>query len=114
MATISYNILVAKTATKIQMKRSADMGGVNLELLSEKINASGLKKQYIAEEMGITRFGLDNKLKGKNRFYSNEICIIAKLINLSRDDVMNIFFVDLVGKTATKTRKRETLCQSSN
>jgi len=83
------------------------MSGVNLSLLSEKISESGLKKQYIADKMSLTRNGLDNKISGRNGFYAEEISNIAKIINLSGNDVMNIFFADIVDKTSTSPKEND-------
>lgn len=78
------------------------MTGINLELLNSKIKKSGVKKIVIAEKMGITTAGLYNKLIGKRDFNASEIKGIAHAINLTGDDILNIFFADNVGNTPTK------------
>ena len=78
------------------------MNGINLILLSEKIEKSGLKRKAIAEKMNLTAAGLANKLKGKRDFNATEIRGIAKALNLSDNDVLRIFFADSVDKTSTK------------
>lgn len=77
------------------------MNGINLILLSEKIEQSGMKRKAIAEKMKLTPAGLANKLKGKRDFNANDIKGIAHAINLSGDDILRIFFADVVDKTPT-------------
>ena len=78
------------------------MTGINLELLTTKIEQSGMKRKVIAEKMNLTTAGLRNKLIGKRDFNATEIKSIAHAINLTGDDILNIFFADNVGETATK------------
>ena len=78
------------------------MNSVNLTLLSEKIEQSGMKRKAIAAKMNLTAAGLANKLNGKRDFSATEIKGIAAAINLSGDDILRIFFADLVGKMPTK------------
>lgn len=77
------------------------MNEINLILLSEKIEQSGMKRKAIAEKMKLTPAGLANKLKGKRDFNANDIKGIAHAINLSGDDILRIFFADVVDKTPT-------------
>ncbi len=77
------------------------MNGINLILLSEKIEQSGMKRKAIAKKMNLSPAGLANKLKGKRDFNANEIKEIAHAINLSDDDILRIFFADVVDKTPT-------------
>lgn len=78
------------------------MDGINLTLLTEKIEKSGLKRKAIAEKMNLTPAGLRNKLVGKREFSATEIKGIAHAINLTDDDILSIFFADTVGKTPTR------------
>lgn len=79
------------------------MTGINLDLLTKKIEQSGMKRKVIAEKMNLTTAGLRNKLIGKRDFNATEIKSIAHAINLTGDDILNIFFADDVGKTSTKS-----------
>ena len=79
------------------------MTGINLDLLTKKIEQSGMKSKLIAEKMNLTTAGLRNKLIGKRDFNATEIKNIAHAINLTGDDILNIFFADDVGKTSTKS-----------
>ena len=78
------------------------MNGINLTLLTEKIKQSGMKRKAIAEKMKLTPPGLANKLKGKRDFNATEIRGIAHAINLTGDDILSIFFADVVDKLSTK------------
>lgn len=78
------------------------MNGINLTLLSEKIEQSGMKRKIIAEKMNLTPEGLRNKLNGKRDFNAKEIKGMAHAINLTGDDILSIFFADVVGKASTR------------
>lgn len=64
----------------------------NTELLEAKIKASGLKKNYIAEQLGITYQGFYMKLIGKNEFIGSEIQKLTNLLNISDKEIKPIFF----------------------
>ena len=74
---------------------------INLNLLTEKIEQSGMKRKAIAAKMNLTAAGLANKLKGKRDFSATEIKSIAHAINLTGDDILRIFFTDHVDKMST-------------
>lgn len=71
---------------------------MNGALLSEKIEASRLSKSVIAEELGLTRQGLYNKLNGVREFKGNEIKKLIKLLGLNEQEQTDIFFADDVGE----------------
>ena len=77
------------------------MTDINLSLLSEKIEKSGMKRKAIAAKMNLPAAGLANKLNGKRDFSATEIKGIAAAINLSGDDILRIFFTDDVDRTPT-------------
>lgn len=83
------------------------MNGINLNLLTEKIEQSGMKRKIIAEKMDLTPEGLRNKLNGKRDFNAKEIKGIAHAINLTGDDILSIFFADSVDKTSTRRKEAE-------
>lgn len=45
---------------------------MNMNLLNEKIEASGYKREYIAQQLNITRFGLRDKMLNPNRWKASE------------------------------------------
>lgn len=66
---------------------------VNTELMEEVIAGSGLKKQYIAESMGLTPYGLQRKINGLSEFKASEIVAFCKIANISdKKQRDNIFF----------------------
>ena len=65
---------------------------VDLKLLVETIDRSGLKRSYIAEEIGLTREGLWNKLSGKTEFTASEMSGLKRVLSLSNARFRRIFF----------------------
>lgn len=62
----------------------------DLTELNRLIAESGLKKQKIASELGLTLQGLLNKLKGERPFQLDEIkplCEVLRLTNEQRDQI---------------------------
>ena len=66
------------------------------ELLNEAITLSGLKKQFIAEQLGITMQGFRLKLKGENEFRETEMQKLSELLNLNKSMRDRIFFAKKV------------------
>ena len=63
------------------------------KMLNEIIDKSGIKRGYIAQQMGLSRFGLLKKINGENEFKANEIqkmCNILEITNLEKKE--EIFF----------------------
>ena len=70
----------------------------NTVLLEEKIVKSGLKKSYIAKEIGLSPYGLTLKIRNINEFKASEIekmCILLGIDNL--EERCAIFFASKVG-----------------
>ena len=70
----------------------------NTALLEEKIVKSGLKKSYIAKEIGLSLYGLTLKIRNINEFKASEIekmCILLGIDNL--EERCAIFFASKVG-----------------
>ena len=66
----------------------------NTELLREAIANSGLKIQFLAESIGISRFALNNKIENRTHFKSGEIKALCDLLGIeSLSDKERIFFV---------------------
>ena len=67
----------------------------NTELLRAKIEESGLKYEYLARILGITRFALANKINNKNEFKASEILKLCAELNIkSSKERDGIFFND--------------------
>lgn len=69
---------------------------VDTQLLDAKIEASGFKKGFIVEKLGISRFGFDKKCKNLTPFRVAEIYVLCDLLHISEDDKEKIFFADKV------------------
>jgi DNA-binding XRE family transcriptional regulator len=59
--------------------------------LKEIVEKSGLKKTFIAGQLGISYQGYLNKENGKRQFNAKEIAILKDLLKLSNKDVSEIF-----------------------
>ena len=56
---------------------------VNVELLDEAIEKSGLKRKYIAQEMGLTVHTFNNKAKNRSNFKDVEIPKLCKILKIT-------------------------------
>jgi hypothetical protein len=75
----------------------------NTELLNQLIEESGLKKKYIAEQLGITGYGLQRKIENQSEFKSSEISILCNVLNItSLKQKEAIFFANQVDYKSTK------------
>lgn len=65
--------------------------------LERLIKESGLKKGYIAEALGISRFALNNKIKNISVFTATEISLLCDLLKIkSLKEKDKIFFAQTV------------------
>ncbi len=55
---------------------------MNLNLLKERIKESGIKKQEIAENLGISTRSLNRKLHGDTRLNTFDAIILCKILNI--------------------------------
>ena len=90
---------------KRKCRQYANIGGeemTNTEVLNEKIDTSGLKREFIAKEMGISRFSLNKKIKNEVEFKATEIDCLCKLLKIVKlEDRWDIFFCEHVDKMPT-------------
>ena len=63
----------------------------NCTKLKQAIDASGLKKVFIAEKLGLSYQGYLKKENGINEFVTSELKIMKDLLNLSDEEVSQIF-----------------------
>ena len=68
----------------------------NTNLLERYIEDSGLKKGFIAKQLGITAYGFAIKVNNKSEFKANEIAILCKLLKIGAKDKEAIFFAKRV------------------
>lgn len=59
--------------------------------LKEIIERSGLKKAFIAEQLGLSYKGYLNKENGNSHFTVKQIAILKDLLQLSNNEVAEIF-----------------------
>ena len=59
---------------------------------NEAVNRKGLKKSFIADSLGISRYSLMNKTTNKTEFKASEIAKLVEILALSNSDVNEIFF----------------------
>lgn len=64
----------------------------NTTLLRQKIDESGYKLQFLAEKCGLTYYGLMKKVNNETEFKASEIMRLKELLNLTDEDVTDIFF----------------------
>ena len=62
------------------------------EMLKTKIKSRGLKIEYVAKVLGLSRTGLWLRFKGKSYFDSNQISRLIELLELTTEEVYAIFF----------------------
>ena len=67
---------------------------VNTQLLDDKISRSGLKTGFICEKIGISRQAFYKKKNNINCFREAERFVIKTILNLSDEEVSEIFFAE--------------------
>lgn len=65
---------------------------IDTELLEKAIDRSGLKINYILDQLGITRQAFDRKRKGRYAFRQSEVYVLCDLLKLNDEQKTNIFF----------------------
>lgn len=66
----------------------------NRELLNERIKAKGLKKSFLAEQIGKKPRTLSKKLKGTQDFTESEMKVLTRVLQLTVEERMAIFFAE--------------------
>ena len=64
----------------------------NTRLLIEKINASGYKRSYIAKALGLTAYGLANKIQNVTEFKASEINALCELLKIEKPEEKEAIF----------------------
>lgn len=75
---------------------------VDTQLLDERISASGKKKSYLADQMGITVQTLRRKLKNEFSFTTDEVADLCDALGITdMAEMQRLFFKRNVEKTST-------------
>lgn len=69
---------------------------MNMDDLNAEIARHGYTKPQLAKRMGISKKRLYSRLNGDTTFKQEEIQDIAKILELSEEKIMSIFFAELV------------------
>jgi len=64
----------------------------NTVLLKQKIDRSGYKVIYLAEQVGLTPQGFYKKLKDGSDWTFTQVMILKDLLHLTKEEVNSIFF----------------------
>ena len=64
----------------------------NTELLEKRIAQAGLKKQYIAERIGLSRQHLNNCIHNRAEFRATQMAILCDLLSIDIQEKEAIFF----------------------
>ena len=65
---------------------------INQNLLNSKVALSGLTFKELAKKIGMPYQSFNNRKTGKIEFNSSEIKALKDTLNLTNDDVAEIFF----------------------
>ena len=63
----------------------------NTKLLNDAIVNKGLKKEWIAKQLGITRVALFEKINNRSEFKASEVAKLSKILSLPDYDRELIF-----------------------
>ena len=65
------------------------------ELLTCKIDGSGLKRTYIAGKLGLSPYGLSKKINNESEFKGSEIKLLCQILNIKTlEEKESIFFAE--------------------
>lgn len=67
---------------------------LNKNLFRAKCAEKGVTLEQVARIIGVNQATLYRKLNGKSEFTRNEIQLFKSALNLSGDDMQNIFFAE--------------------
>lgn len=66
---------------------------MDIRLLKETIDDSGMTIKAIAERSGIPRYTLDRRMNGEGEFTVSEVLGLTKALNLTPEIRRNIFLI---------------------
>lgn len=68
---------------------------IDTKLLNDAIEKSGLKKEWIAKQLNITRVALFEKINNKREFKASEVAKISKILSLTNQK-RDIIFLSMM------------------
>ena len=68
----------------------------NTAKLKGAITAAGFTQDDVAKRLNISATAFNNKVTGKSEFKASEIIALKRLLNLTWDEVEEIFFAEKV------------------
>ncbi len=64
---------------------------MDMNYLEEKMDESGLKREYIATAIGLSRHGLHDKIRNPDRWKVVEMTKLVSVLKLTKADCRRIF-----------------------
>jgi hypothetical protein len=77
------------------------------KLLKAKVDGSGYKIRFIAEQLGLTYQGFVNKINDIAKFRANEIALLCELLKIDDNERNAIFFDQYVDGQSTNNERSE-------
>ena len=77
---------------------------VDTNNLNKRIKESGIKKESISSYLGISIGSLNNKLAKRTEFTLPEAKALQKILGLTNDEAITVFFAETVSKNETEAR----------
>lgn len=65
---------------------------LNVDMLGSEIERSGLKKKYIASQLGLSAYGFALKAKGQREFTASEIKVLCEVLGITQLTKINAIF----------------------
>ena len=94
MLTFYHALIIISIVIKnhVLNERGNNISMTNTELLRQKIYQSGYRIRYIADKLGISYPTLQSRIDGETEFKSDEVIILKELLQLTEDEVIEIFY----------------------
>lgn len=67
-------------------------------LFRAKLAENGLSQKDVAKELGMAENTITHKIREQSFFGVNDVKKMSKLLNLTKDEIFDIFFADDVNK----------------
>ena len=78
---------------------------MNLIALRQKMIEKNKSNKELAFELGISRSAMQRKLSGKTQFSQSELKVLISILQLSKAEILYIFFDDKVQITVIANKK---------